>query len=206
MRHLVAAIGCLTLLGCANFERPVFPRSGGTGPIVDSENLRVVMHQPVTVDPLLPEPGDIWADVMPSRRAAIVPSRQVKQPPRQVVVATSASPARVAPPPSAVLALAANPAKPASVTPPPDAPQRQFSVQLTAANSETAALAQWQRLQKEMPQLIGGRVPAVIMAEIAGKSLWRLRTGGFESRADANSFCTRIQAEHAACWVVASAS
>ncbi len=79
-------------------------------------------------------------------------------------------------------------------------------MQLTAAGSATAARTEWQHLEQRMPQLIDGRVPAVMQAELDGRSLWRLRTGGFASTDEANAFCARVQAEHEKCWVVAGAS
>ena len=79
-------------------------------------------------------------------------------------------------------------------------------MQLTAAGSATAARTEWQHLEQRMPQLIGGRVPTVMQAELDGRPMWRLRTGGFASTDAANAFCARVQEEHENCWVVAGAS
>jgi len=205
MRRVAVATVCLTLTGCANFEQPLSAQSAGTAPIVDSENLRVVMHQPVTVDPLVAEPGDIWADLL-SKQPAPVLTQRAQATPRRAPIAASHPPTRAAEPPSSTVAAKTDSPRQPPVASQPAATQHHFAVQLTAASSETAALAHWRRLQRKLPQLISGRAPAVIMAEIDGRSLWRLRTGAFSNRAEANAFCTRIQTEHAQCWVVLEAS
>ena len=51
--------------------------------------------------------------------------------------------------------------------------------------------------------LIGDRVPSVLPVNADGHSLWRLRTGGFATPAEATAFCTRLQSERSRCWVVA---
>ena len=215
MRRLTMPLLSLMLLGCANLQRPAYVQGGPPAP--DSESMRVVMHQPVSVDPLLPEPGNVWADLTPYRPASM-PIRQAQQtrqaqqaqqaptvaagtaPMRAAASAAASPPSTIGPPSTAKL-----PPHP-SVAPPSQAAKPHFAAQLTAANSQVAALTQWQRLQNTVPTLFDGRVPVVAMAEIGGRSVWRLRTGGFANRADADAFCTRLQAEHAPCWVVAGTS
>ncbi len=110
---------------------------------------------------------------------------------------------------------AAAPAEP-SATPPPSAatephpvprliakPAAQAAggllVQLAAVQSEPAALSEWQRLSKKMPDLLGSRRPVVVKVDQSGKTFWRLRTGGFADTAEATGFCLQIRAKGAAC-------
>jgi hypothetical protein len=72
-------------------------------------------------------------------------------------------------------------------------------VQLAAVSSEEAARAEWQRMEKRMPELFGPRQPAFSKTERNGRTLWRLRTGGFSDTAQATAFCERVRAKGAGC-------
>ena len=74
-----------------------------------------------------------------------------------------------------------------------------MQVQLAAVETQEAALAEWQRLAKRMPDLLGPRRPAVVQAQHDGKTIWRLRTGGFSDTAAATAFCTQVRAKGAGC-------
>ena len=74
-------------------------------------------------------------------------------------------------------------------------------VQLAALTSEQAALSEWSRLEKRMPDILGGRHPAVMKTERDGRTYWRLRTGGFADATQAGSFCEKIRAKGATCTV-----
>ncbi len=80
---------------------------------------------------------------------------------------------------------------------------RGVQVQLAAVGSEAAAQAEWQRLAKRMPELFGGKAPAISRVEHDGKTLWRVRTGGFGDAAAAKSFCAQVKAKATGC-IVAS--
>lgn len=72
-------------------------------------------------------------------------------------------------------------------------------VQIASVDSEQGATAEWQRLAKKMPDLLGDRRPVMQRAELAGKAVWRIRTGGFADIAEATQFCTRVRAKGAGC-------
>jgi len=78
----------------------------------------------------------------------------------------------------------------------------EVQVQLAASPSEDAAQAEWQRLQEKMPAVMTGRQPLVLRAEHDGHAIWRLRTAGFASAAEADSFCKRVRDGGAACMVI----
>ncbi len=72
-------------------------------------------------------------------------------------------------------------------------------VQLAAAPSESAAQAQWQRLQSRLGDLFATHAPNIVKVEQNGRSFWRLRTGGFDSLAQATAFCERVRSAGADC-------
>jgi len=123
----------------------------------------------------------------PQAPAAIIPPAPAPAPP-----ATAASaPARPTPSmPSATAAIAQRPAA---------APPGHTEVQLAAFDSEAAARAEWDRLGKRMPDLLGGHRADVLRADVAGRTVWRLRTGGFADTAQATAFCERVRAKGAGC-------
>ena len=77
-----------------------------------------------------------------------------------------------------------------------------IQVQLVAAGSEADANAAWQRLAGRRPDLMQGRAPEVIRAEVGGHAVWRLRTGGFAHAGEARAFCAQATGAGAECWVV----
>lgn len=128
--------------------------------------------------------------------------------------ATPAPPAATPAP----VATASAPAPTAGASPLPDTPARPQAarpaaaqsvpakssatgtlVQLAAVGSEAAAQAEWQRLAKKMPDLLGDRRLTIQRAESDGRAIWRVRTGGFADVADATGFCARLRAKGGNC-------
>jgi SPOR domain len=131
----------------------------------------------------------------PKGQGPLLPARQAGTPataPNGQPTLPATIPPATIPPATTQSASARSPATPSAV-----------SVQLAATGSEQAARAEWQRLQRLLPNLIGDRVPSVLPVNADGHSLWRLRTGGFATPAEATAFCTRLQSERSRCWVVA---
>jgi outer membrane biosynthesis protein TonB len=132
-----------------------------------------------------------------------------------------------APPPRAAVRIepAPAPAQQAARTPPPAAPARPapsqqaaatpaqrpapaatggVSAQLGAFGSEATARDAWNRYRAAAPAAFSGQSPSISTVERDGKTFYRLRTGGFASRADAQAFCSRASAAGAQCIVAGS--
>jgi hypothetical protein len=89
----------------------------------------------------------------------------------------------------------------ARVEPRPAAVSGGRQVQLAAVGSQEAAQAEWQRLARKYPELLGSRRLEVSRFDRDGHVFWRVRTGGFTDSASASAFCSQIKAKGAACEV-----
>ena len=83
-------------------------------------------------------------------------------------------------------------------------PTRGASVQLAAFESQQAAEQDWDRLAARMPGLFDGHRPNVEKAQLAGRTVYRLRTGGFADIAAATTFCGKVRAHGGDCTLAAS--
>ena len=76
-------------------------------------------------------------------------------------------------------------------------------VQFAAFTDAAAARTEWESLVKKTPELLGGRRPEITRTDAGGRIMWRLRTGGFASVADAAGFCAKMRARGADCSIAA---
>ncbi len=60
-------------------------------------------------------------------------------------------------------------------------------------------MSEWDRLSKRLPELFRPHRPQVEQTTRDGKTLFRLRTGGFTDVASATSFCAQLHAKGAGC-------
>ena len=179
----------LGLFGCIGEARsqPALPDPDASER-PDGVLLRRLMADGAMNRPLLPQPGNIWADTVRGQAPPAAPQKPMTG-------------GHAAPRP----AIAAAPlvAAPVGVEP---APAGRLQVQLAAADTAQGAVAAWRRLRQRAPALTDGHDPAIVQAEVKGRQVWRLRTGGFPDVAAASAFCAGIRAAKADCWVVAASS
>ncbi len=76
-------------------------------------------------------------------------------------------------------------------------------VQVGAFADPQAAQLEWDQLRGKLPDLLRGRRPAVSRVDTAGRTMWRLRTGGFASVDQATGFCAKMRAKGADCSIAA---
>ncbi|MDQ2803245.1 MAG: SPOR domain-containing protein [Pseudomonadota bacterium] len=109
------------------------------------------------------------------------------------------------PPPAATPSQDGKSANPGPVSPAVDAAAVDAlggtSVQLASLPTKEQAETEWRALQHRMPDVFGDRAPAIVRADVAGHTWWRVRTGGFAEPALARVFCDRVRSKGGACSV-----
>ena len=221
-----AGLGGLLLVGMTGWA--MTGRRPATVPVIeaDSRPIRVKPDNPGGMQVAGADEQD-GAEKMAPAPETPAPQALRAQMQQSMSAAPAAIGAPAAAPPAAVPAVGAAPGAsplpdtptrplaiaraPASSAPIPTAPaQAALSaksasggalVQLAAVDSETAAQAEWQRLTKKMPDLLGDRRPTIQKAERDGKSIWRIRTGGFADIAEATGFCAKLRAKGGGCTI-----
>jgi hypothetical protein len=139
----------------------------------------------------------VAAPTAKTAHAAATPTVLAAAPATVATTPTKPAPAAraVATPAPALPATAHNAATPAA-----HGPQIQFA----AVTSEQAAQAEWDRIARKMPSLLGGRKPAFSKVEHDGKTFWRVRTAGFADLAAAKGLCDQVKSKGGTCTVSAS--
>lgn len=128
----------------------------------------------------------------PALAAASLP--QAGLPPRTTAVAT----------PSAATPSAGAHAVPASSPTLGGTPTlRGTTVQLAAFETQQAAEQDWGKLAEKIPGLFNSHQPFVERAQVAGRTVYRLRTGGFADIASATIFCGRVRSHGGDCSIAA---
>ncbi|WBU57433.1 SPOR domain-containing protein [Paracoccus sediminicola] len=73
-------------------------------------------------------------------------------------------------------------------------------VQIGAFDSNAIADSEWGRISGRFSSLFSGKAPVVQTTERNGRTFYRLRVAGFESRDDARRFCAALLAEGTDCY------
>lgn len=109
---------------------------------------------------------------------------------------------RAAPPPLVVPASATPAPAPALVGAykPPFSAGGAHLVQVAAAGTEAAAMAEWDRRTKSWPDLLQGAERVIVRADVNGRTVYRVRAGAFASAADADEFCAAVKGRGGDCF------
>lgn len=184
---------CLLLADCVTLPetREGSPRDVLPVAVQDSVIGRQLMGQAPNAPPLQPEPGDIWADVLPTQ-----PPAALTPPPSRTPVAGPDALAGI----GTTRQIAKH--QPVPLTSADDA----LAVHLATADSAQGAVAAWTKLQHRLRDLLRGHTPQVRAAEVNGRTVWRLSAAGFATDADARAFCARMHAAKVDCQVVQTAA
>ena len=164
---------------------------------------------PVAVAPAA-RPASIPAAVVPVAAVPVAARVEPVSPavePASVVMASVVAPPPVAPvsvpiAPPVVPAAVPQPVAPATPAPRAQATGQGAFAQLAASETETAAPQEWERLRRRLGGLLQARTTLTMPAEVAGRTVWRLRTP-FASTAEAASFCAEVRAAGGGCWAAA---
>ena len=173
--------------------------SGGNDTTVDKLAPPPEVPDPQALKAVAPPPAPVLKPVETPALASAPPA-----PPRPPAAADAAprqaANADIAPKPAPV-ATAAPAAAAADRHPAPPHAVKGPLVQLAALSTEPAAKVEWERLSHRLPDLLGGRQPAISKIERDGHTFWRVRTGGFSDIAQATVFCERVRAKGGGCSV-----
>ena len=121
-------------------------------------------------------------------------------PDARVTAAPDADAPDAASPPAPIAVPVAAPVAPPTATAPGAEAARRAYVQLAAAETELGAISEWRRLRQRHGTLLRDRGEVTVMAEVSGRTVWRLRTGPFRQQSEAEAFCAEVRAAGGGCW------
>jgi len=151
---------------------------------------------------------NVAALALPVAALPVAPERRAPEPAPQPVAAAQVVPDTAAPEvatPPAPIAVpiavpVAVPIAPPAAAPPAALADRSAYVQLAAADTELGAMSEWRRLRQRHGVLLRDRGEVTVMAEVSGRTVWRLRTGPFRQNSEAEAFCAEVRASGGGCW------
>lgn len=199
MRRTGVAWLCVALAGCASHPRwrDPGPAEIAPPPVEHSLTMQRLLDQTATAAPLHPEPGDIWAGILPKGPAeALTPFTSGE--------GASHAGATARQPAVATVSVAHGAAAAAGIAPRARPAPGPAMVQLAAADTAQHAVLAWKKLQQRLPALVHGVAPQISSAEVNGQMVWRLRASGFATTTAAHAFCASVRAARSDCWVVAA--
>lgn len=139
---------------------------------------------------------------------AVAPAQSAPEPSSQAAATTAstsdagaAAPAKTAAP---ATTETASPAKSAAEAPqgakvaqvPTDGG---YFLQIASVQDRTNVDAEWKRLQKMFPALLGDMTLQIEEAQVGGKTFFRLKTGPFPTRTTAEDVCAQLKSKKQAC-------
>ncbi len=196
-------------------EQPVTPPEPATAEapqmveppaVVDNNAATVIEDVPAVA---APEPAQEPAPAPTAEAPAVpAPAPEATQP----AEAAPAAPVAVAPEPTPEPAVPAQETAPepapaptatqeAAVTPPAPIAAGNTRVQLAAVKSEDNARAEWAKMQKAHPDLLGGLSLTVESVEKSGTTFYRIQAGPLADRAAARQLCASLKGQGQDCIV-----
>jgi len=157
----------------------------------------------------LPPPKITSPAVAPSASVDTPPPSTAETAPEPVPTAPAAPETTVesvppVPEPPKAEAPKAEPAPPAQTAPTQTAaaPSNGFVLQLASLKAKERAPAEWSRLQKSFPTLLGSRQLVVLPVDLASRgTFYRVQAGYFPDRAAAEAVCKQLKAKSQDCLV-----
>jgi len=170
------------------------------GLVVPDRNMTIYNERPggPPVEKLLPPPEqpEVRPVAAPPAPAAAAPPPQVAMAPPAVPAAKPFTPQQIAPRP----APAAQPASPATLG---AAKGGHIRIVLASLRTPDEARAEWQRLKKASPDILGKMTADAVRADLGEKGVWyRIEAGSFAQPAAAERVCRDLKARHLGCSVV----
>jgi len=149
--------------------------------LAGQETQDLAINQALAEAHATPAPASVAQSQRPSPRPRRLAAAQTAPAPAAIVTSTPAA----ARPEAAPKPAAAEPA-PAKVA------SGSAMVQIGAFDSDALAKGEWQRVSGKFGNLFSGKSRVVQEAQSGGRTFWRLRAGGFESKDEARRFCAAL--------------